>query len=163
MAFSLDEFYSNHVNKIFTYCKYRISDYQDAQDLTSDTFHKFIKANGLDKPNPTGYLYTICQHNIIDYYRSHDKPTSTLECIDKELSYQDSFADQIQARTELIALLDQIDPETKELILLKYVQDLDPVTISHIINKSESATKSIIYRGLEELKQIAATKGEVYA
>jgi RNA polymerase sigma-70 factor (ECF subfamily) len=158
-----NDFYTEHITKVFTYCKYRIKNYQDAQDITSETFMKFYKAKGITKDNPTGYLFTICAHAVTDYYRRNNHQTSSIECIAAELTDSHDLEVEVQSRLDLLKLVDQLDPLPREVILLRFVSDLEVKTISSIIKKSESATKSILYRGLEDIKTSALAQGVVYA
>jgi RNA polymerase sigma-70 factor (ECF subfamily) len=60
-----------------------------------------------------------------------------------------------QEKDFLLALINDLSPQKKELIILKYVQKLSNEEIGQIFGKTEGAIKSLYHRTLVELKERA--------
>lgn len=65
-----------------------------------------------------------------------------------------SFEDQIQNNIVLRKALDLMKVTYKEVIILKYVNDMKIKDISKLLNKSEGTVKVWLHRGMEQLRNI---------
>ena len=59
---------------------------------------------------------------------------------------------QNQEHEFLFRLINDLSPQKKELVLLKFVQNLTNQEISYIFGKTEGAIKSLYHRTLLELR-----------
>ena len=63
--------YEQHVDALFHYCLFNISDREVAKDIVHDAFAKtwnyIVKGGHID--NMKAFLYKIIKNLIIDYYR----------------------------------------------------------------------------------------------
>lgn len=124
-----------------------------AEDITSTTFLKFFKSDWQKLKQPVAYLYTICRHAIIDYYRENKHQVSLESLLEQGQDVGATFeTDKRLLMMEALKVIDNLPHDQKEVILLQYVQDLDNKTIGQIMEKSESAVKSLAHRGLETLR-----------
>jgi RNA polymerase sigma-70 factor, ECF subfamily len=133
--------------------------YQDADDLTQETF---IKAyNNLwrfdRKRRFFSWLYTISL-NCIRNHLKKNKNDRFLEHPEKK-QYTDNEQQSPEARIiaaqESDAIdfaLSALDNQLRALLIMKYSQNLSFEEIAEITGKSLSAVKMRIYRGLERLK-----------
>ena len=152
---NIDQFYQKYVDQIYNYCFYRVGNHFIAQDLTSETFLKFMQSKWQKMTNPVAYLYAICRNLIIDHYRKHESHNLSLEDLIKQGA---EFGFEIDSEQKLVLAqvlteVNQLSEDQKEVLLLQYVQDLDNATIALTLDKSEAAVKSLAFRGLETLRK----------
>ncbi len=149
----MEEFYVAFIDKIFTFCLYRTGKWQVAQDLTSATFLKFFKTNWRLYENPTAYLYTVCRNTIIDYYRQRKETVSLETLIESGHEVGATFDnDQRLLMMEIFKEIEKLPTDQKDVVLMRYVQDLDNKTIAQVLSKTEAAVKSLAHRGLTTLR-----------
>jgi RNA polymerase sigma-70 factor (ECF subfamily) len=158
-AFSL--LYDKYADKIYHKCISFVKDKQLAQDLTHDIFVKIfitIKKFKFQSSFST-WVYRITYNFCIDFLRKQqkqqfirledDNDTSILE---EEESDDELFAISVD-RLELI--LEQIAPEEKAILLMKYQDDLSIKDIADALDISESATKMRLKRAKEKVIHIS--------
>ncbi len=157
-AFSL--IYQEYGKQIFRFICWRTSDKHLSEDILQEVFLKAwdnIK-NYKDRNLPIkAWLYKIARNTVIDYYRVK-KPLVSLEEISFNLaSLATSSLEKANIKLEFEKAKKAIDslPEIqKEVIVLKFIEELTNKEISKILNKSEGAIRIIQYRALKKLKEI---------
>jgi RNA polymerase sigma-70 factor (ECF subfamily) len=142
---------------------------QDAEDLAQETFLRaFNQLFRYDtKRSFFTWLYTISL-NIIrnhlkknsnrrrDDFRQGEKISGTGEFDDKRFTSQESqVIDEGRKEREekLESCLQKLSPELRELMILRFYQELPFEAIAEITGLSLSAIKMRVYRGLEKLRK----------
>ncbi|OGZ64716.1 MAG: hypothetical protein A3A98_01850 [Candidatus Staskawiczbacteria bacterium RIFCSPLOWO2_01_FULL_40_39] len=152
------EAYDKYSEAIFRHCYYRIFDREAAKDFMQETFcrtWKYIsRGNKID--NIRAFLYRTANNIIIDESRKR-KNVSLNEImekgfypnIDTRKSTENSFTAQ-----EILAVVNSIDKKYRDVIVLKYVNDLSPREIAKAIHEKENNVYIRIHRGLQKIKGI---------
>jgi len=160
------EFYDQYVEKIYRYVYFRIGTEELAEDLTSEVFLKswqYINQNKESEPslkamqNPRAFFYQVARNLIVDFYRHKEKsPISLEEITDKSLA--DKKDDQIEQTSRSLEMetvrraLDCLNDDYKEIIIWRYLDELEIKEIAEILNKSEGAVRVLLSRALSNLK-----------
>ena len=78
------QIYDEHVDKIYRFVFFKVSDESLAQDITSETFTRLWKEISEDKEvkNPHGFLFKVARNLIFDYYRTKDRNPINLDNVD---------------------------------------------------------------------------------
>jgi len=149
-----------HHDYVLKKCKSYVKNDDEAEDLSQEVFIKvFMQLKSFrSEAKFKTWLYTIIYHTCVDYLRKKKK--NTHQVISDKLSAE--FEDVIEAdevdkeslHNALEQLLEQITPEEKLLLLLKYKekQSLDAITAS--MNISESAAKMRLLRAKEKVNKL---------
>ncbi len=161
------EYYQSYKTKIYWYIYSRIKDKSLAEDLTADVFVKLWQnrekllenAKPEDKKGVVSWLYTTARNTAIDHYRL--KRNKSEKNIDPEvfeiLSYNSgNYLNKIirkEKDTEIYEALNNLNDIEKEVLTLRYYDDLKIKEIAEVIDKKLSATKMTLYRALEKLKK----------
>lgn len=143
---------------IYKYTYLRVNKRKEiAEDLTQATFVKAFKNRfRFDKAKSSikTWLFVIARHTIIDFYRTNrDIKTVTSE----EEVEGENFVDELERQDLAKFVLGKIDllkKEEKELLILRYIEDLTLDEVSKVIDKKKSATKVSIHRALKKLKEL---------
>lgn len=155
------QLYDLYVKRIYRFIFFKINSTAEAQDLTSETFLKvwqYIK-EGKDIKNLNALIYLTARNLVIDFYRSKAKQTQ-VDSDDEDLKSrladdsQDLLAQQ-EIESELkqvLSGLETLKDEYKEIIILRFIDELSISEISDIINKSKGATRVLLHRALKTLK-----------
>lgn len=149
----LDEQY----DKIYRYCYFRMHQREAAEDITQETFLRFLEN---DTYRNTGrqlqYLYTIARNLCIDAYRNEKKrelpagfPEETemgREMRVYEAAGEENPEERMVASLVLHQALEELAEEERELVLLRYVNQVPVGTIAGMLGISRFA----VYRRLRE-------------
>ena len=150
--------YDAHVGKIYRYIYFRVNAEELAQDLTSEVFLKswqYLSSKSVG--NPRAFFYQIARNLITDFYRKKDKtPISLEEITDKPVADKsDSPLDLAAISSDMSSVkkaLRQLSPDYQEIIIWRYLDELETKEIAEILNKSEGAVRTLLSRALGELR-----------
>ena len=154
--------YEEFSDAIFRYCLYQTSNREKALDLTQDTFIKTWEylSNGKKVDNLRAFLYKVAGNLVIDYRRKKkaesldsmteagfDVKDEINEMAQKENVYEKDFA---------LKVIEQLDEKYKEVLLLKFTEDMSIQEIAKIMNQSINNISVRLHRGIAQLKEIMA-------
>lgn len=154
--------YDLYVDQIYRFIYFKVGSKEEAEDLSSLVFLKtwgHIRTNGLTtytslKP----LLYKISRNIIIDHYRKTNREKSLIINNLENLDIIDDKQDIIKKTDSKIDLLvietklPQLKDEYREIIILRFINDLSIKEIAEILNKSKGNIRVLIYRALNALK-----------
>lgn len=140
MSMELEEQYDH----IYRYCYYRLRDAGKAEDITQETFLRYLENDGYrDIGRPLAFLYTVARNLCIDEMR-RKKMESLPEDLPGE-NQEDKLLDSILLRQAL----HELDSRERELILLRYVNGVPVADLTKIYGKSRYA----VYRDTKKVLQ----------
>lgn len=153
------KFYDLYVTRIYRFVFFKINSVSDAQDITSEVFLKLWQSikEGKDIKNINAFTYMIARNMVIDFYRQNhkfDEPIS--EEHDNIPDDQKDLLRQQIMDSELSSVLKGIEnlkDEYKEVIILKYLDELSISEIASVVGKSNGAVRVLLYRATKALKE----------
>jgi len=143
--------YKRYYKKVVDKCFSFVHNTDIAQELTEEIFLKtFEKLNSFkQKSSFSSWLYSITYNHCIDYLRKKKKlhyPNWNKENeIPEIIDQPDEILNEINYEN-LQLILDQIHPEEKALLLMKYQDNLSIKQIGTALRISEDATKMRLKR-----------------
>ena len=143
-----------YYDKIYRYIFFKVNNKALAEDLTQETFLRFIKS---ECNEPERFLYTIARNVCIDEYR-RIKPLSTDDEGTPEPSCE--FEDELVERVALKDALETLPEEDREILILRFVNEEPMSELSKMfgvsrfailrrLNKAKSTLKGLLERGSE--------------
>ncbi len=153
---ALSELYRRHVDAIYRYIYYRVSDAETAEDLTAEVFMRMVES--IDRYTDHGipisaWLYRIAHARIIDHWRRNQRRPQ-VEWSDALVSahlVDDLPQKDVVALQRLREALGALKDEQQQVILFKFLEGLDNQTVAQIMNKTEGAVKALQHRALAAL------------
>lgn len=160
-------YYELYKNKIYSYLYYRSGRNKAlAEDLTAEVFLKALekrhtfKKEGVEMGNFQAWIYAIAHHHLIDYFRKTRTVVSLDELenvIEADTDPKSSLIRRVAAE-EVEELLKEVSDEEKEILLMRYHQDLPLADIAEIVGRPEPTVRVIIHRALQKLRNHYASK-----
>jgi len=154
--------YDKYIVKIYRFVFLKVNVKESAEDITSETFKKGWDTYRLSYGNIgniNALLYQIAKNLIIDYYRKNAK-TATISIEDMPFlvdAKSMDFEDKIALNTELEKIkkaLEEIDnPDYQNVLIWYYLNEVPVKEIAQILNRTEPATRTLISRSLQVLRQ----------
>lgn len=143
MSMDLEEQY----DKIYRYCYFKVHHKELAEDITQEAFLRFL---GNREYSESGkglrYLYTIARNLCIDEYRKNETEPIDDETLEEKLFYQ-GHEETVVNGLALKQALAELYEEDRELLLLRYVNDVPVSAICNLFGMSRFA----LYRRLNKL------------
>lgn len=141
-------------DKIYRYCYFRTGNASVAEDLTQETFLRFFESSQYrDAGRPLAYLYTIARNLCVDEYRSRKHlPLTDWDEAGSFLSHE-GFEEKSVTELALHKALAELSGEARELLLLRYANELSFAQLAQIYGKSRFALMRELKRITKELER----------
>ena len=120
-------------DRILRYCFYKVHNRELAEDITQETFLRFLENpqyHGINKD--LQYLYTIAGNLCINHYR-RKKPSEELT---DTIPDGTDFEEEVLNNTALRNAIKKLSDEDREIILLRYANEVPIGVISELYGVS---------------------------
>ena len=158
--------YDIYAKRIYSFVFFKVSNREEAEDITSEVFLKAWRYINEKKKieSFSGLLYRLARNSVIDLYRLRSKQKEPLS-IDTEISieigdagkWQKDLGDELVNKLEMqkiVSALQKMKQEYREVVTLRYVDELEISEIAEITGKGHIAIRVTLHRGLKKLKEI---------
>ena len=150
---------------IYRYIYRQVSDAETANDLTSDVFHRLLQAvqrgNGPNQ-NCRAWLYRTAHNIVVDFYRrSQHRQHLPLNEGMVEADVDPAATAEQQMTADIVrGALDQLTPDQRQVIALKFLSGLTNKEVAEVMEKPVGAVKSLQHRALAALQRQLISKKE---
>ncbi len=151
------EIFAEYGDAIFRFCIIKVSNVDIAEDMTQEVFMRFwgyLKA-GTDVANPRALLYTIANNLAKDWYKKK-KSDSLNDQMDQGYTpiEKSPSAEILASHKEVIGALDHLDEKDREVMVLRFVEGLEPKDIAAQLNETANVISVRINRATKRLQTI---------
>ncbi len=161
--------YDLYLNDIYRFIYFKVSNREEAEDLTSQTFLKtwnYIQDGNLNEYGSLkSLLYRVARNLVIDYYREKSrKNTISLDNYEKADSLLDEkqnikkIAELSSDMNRIYAMIKELKDEYREVIVMRYINELSIGEIADTMDKSNGNIRVMIYRALKILREMEKEK-----
>lgn len=153
----LEGLFRLYSNMVFRICLRYTKNREDAEDMVSEVFMKVGKAfeeyRGDSKPMV--WIYRISVNHCLDYLRTkRSKNELDLEDLDAQgLRSIEGHDEQCLAKIALDRILGKINPTTRNILFLSYVEGLTHDEIAKTLGVTREAITKKLHRFSEEMKR----------
>lgn len=154
--------YKRYMDAIYRYVYFRVSNAQEAEDLTEEVFVKAWEAMPKFKLTEypfTSWLYRIAHNLTIDYHRKRrplplvDEPESKVYFdLGPDASTEEQVAFQEEVDT-LVEAVQKLEEKEQLIVVLRFVEGLSHREVGKIIGKSEQHSRVLQHRVLAKLQE----------
>ncbi|MCX6779081.1 MAG: RNA polymerase sigma factor [Candidatus Magasanikbacteria bacterium] len=157
--------YDLYAPKIYRFIYFKVSSVADAEDLTAEVFLKTWEHinSGKEVKKFAGLLYRVARNKVIDFYR-HRQVAGEIpidELMLKKLSDEGTMVKNLETLNEaetVIKSLRVLKDEYREVLTLRFVDELSLGEIAEILAKSQVNTRVLLHRALNTLKKVMEEK-----
>jgi RNA polymerase sigma-70 factor, ECF subfamily len=155
--------YDFYAPRIVGFIYRRVRDYDVAEDLTSLTFQRAfenVRRASFRDQSFGGWLYRVASNAVVDHYRQDGRTISLASLLDgDDFDYAgvDILADALD-RDEISRGLYAVHEMHREVLILRYFDDLDADEMCVILGCSKSTLSGKLQRALRALRA-AIVKG----
>lgn len=153
--------YERYAARILTFCRVRIGNVHDAEDVAAQIFTNAYVAFPPDARGAyRAWLFTIAHHTVVNHYRKQKVrgPTRLLTEEDgNAIADPDRSPESAAMRNddvqELRTALSQLNDDQRQVIELR-LAGLKGADIAVVIGRSESAVKMLQFRAMKRLREV---------
>lgn len=143
MSMDLEEQY----DRIYRYCYFKVRRQEVAEDITQETFLRFYERFGHYGNEWTlQYLYRVAHNLCIDEYR---RPV--MEQLSEEIPGE-GYEKEVTTKISIQAALEVLSEEEKEILLLRYVNEVSVAVICKLLQISRFALYRKMKKALKKLQ-----------
>jgi RNA polymerase sigma factor (sigma-70 family) len=153
-------YYDEYFEKVNRYLRYRIGNYWDADDVTAAVFTKAFEScrrDGMaDHFGP--WIFRIAHNAYVDYLRKKGRAKMSVQELDINLSdgiWQTEAEVMAQENVRILhERLSLLPEDYRDVVTMKYIAELKTSEIAQVLDKSEGAVKTLLYRAVRKLRSI---------
>ena len=152
---AFDILYNRYVKSVYTRVHYGIPE-MDVEDVTQDIFLAVIRSlpSFRGEAQFSTWLHRLTKNKIAEYYRKRSRKKETmlvgLEHAEKKVGKNNTKF--VENNVLLQRALNNLHKDYREVILLRFVDDLRFNEIANHLNKNVEATKSLFRRAMSALR-----------
>lgn len=163
------ELYDYYIERIYRFVFFKVSNKEEAEDLTSEIFLKawnyLTDGRKVDVRSFSGLIYTIARSRIIDFYRkkSKEQVCSIDHIPELELMIEDKQFKAVATTydlQEVLVAVKKMKQTYQEVILLRYLDELSIKEIAEITQKSSGSVRVLLHRALKVLQSLMGNSKE---
>lgn len=154
------ELYESNFERVYAFVVRRLNDRADAEDVTSEVFHKALANLARFKWQGVpfaAWLIRIARNIIADRAKRAAKESDLGE-FDEGAEIVQSTFEEVERQTNLFRLVDQLPEDQRLVIKMRFAGERSIREIAEKLGRSEGAVKQLQFRGLQKLR---ATMGEL--
>ena len=163
----MERLYELFVEPVFRYVYLRVGNWEEAEDLTSRIFIKVFKKikSYRERGIPfSAWLFRVAHNEIVDHYRTKGPVCKSFEEIYENPVSSESDPERVileeETRKKILEALTKLTPDQREVIVLRYLQEFSISEIAKIMDRSETAIRSLLQRALRRLNKVLLSGGE---
>lgn len=155
---AVGKLYELFLDRIFRFVRFRVNSLEDAEDITQEVFMKMWRGLGNYKADGApfeAWLYKIARNRVIDYYRQQKTavPFDRAGQIADNGKSPEKTAIEIISKQEALSGLRKLKPSYQEIIIHKFIEELENNEISAIMNKPVEHIRVLQGRAIKALRK----------
>lgn len=152
--------YDELSDALFRHCYYRCYDRERAKELMQECYVRAWEyvVEGKEIKNLKAFLYRVANNLVID--ESRKKKESSLDVLMEGGFEPVDAKDKTVINAEaghMIRLLDRIDEKYREIVSMRYLDDMTPKEIAVVVGESENVVSVRLHRGIRQLRDLMAS------
>lgn len=146
--------YDEYIDKVYKFVYYKVRTKQQAEDLTSHVFTKVLEyiLSGAEIGSIQAVIYQTARNQVVDHYRTFKQEIPIEFAINESTTSFGAELEEKEAVEEIEGALRRLKGESKEAMILRYIDDYSIKEVAKIMGKSEGAVKVMIHRAKQDLK-----------
>jgi len=149
--------------KVYNYAYLQLGDVQQAEDLASEVLLRVLeslKGYRFRGVPLTAWVFRIARNYLIDLHRRRQRrpQVGLYEGIPSAEDSPHAVAERTVAQDELRLALTGLTEEQRQVIILKFVEDMDNASVARVMGRSQGAVKSLQHRALVSLRKILSSE-----
>jgi len=151
---AISVFYRTYSPRLAQFIRSKIRYEEDCEEILQDTLFAFLEAirDFEGKSSLQTFLYAICQHKIIDFYRRKKlkhmvfSQMPQLESLISPLLNPEEELDVTMLKEKIRTVLGKLLPQYRQILILKYLEYMPVATIAKKLAVTFKSAESQLFR-----------------
>lgn len=156
------ELYRRYVDGIYRYMRYQAPE-EEAKDLTAQVFFHAYRASDQFRGDSSyrSWLFRIGHNTLVSFRRKRLATPLPVEAIPEPEDGSDDRPDRpgAELRRTLWSIVGELSPHERELVELRFVEDLSPKEIARVTGHTPGAVRVRLHRLLGRLRRRLEERG----
>lgn len=156
------ELYDTYVASVYRFVYFKLSNKEEAEDITSEIFMKAWDYLTQDDNDTVGnfraLIYSMARNRVIDAYRERaarkEFPIEDAAQVPSSVNIHIEADIRIEAQ-KLLDLLKRLKQEYQEVIHLKHIEGLTIREIAKVLDKSSGSVRVTLHRAVRKLQELS--------
>lgn len=150
---AIEEIILSYYEKIYKYCYWRLKNPHMAQDVTQETFLRFIKYydESIGIKNINAYIYRIAGNECVNAIKKENRGYGQI--VEIEDITAEGMMESVLDKVIVENALDSLNEEEQEVIRLRYSQNLTIKEIAKVMETNYFHVQYCIKAALKKLKR----------
>ena len=154
----VEQLYRDQFRPVYNYLYFRLLNHATAEDLLADVFVRVVRSRETFDPakaTPEAWLWRIARNRLFDHFRSMRKVDDIEQVSEARFAVTDDYEgldDTAQQARQLLAVL---SPEDRELVYLKYWQEMPNKQIAELLDLNASTVSTRLSRAMAKMRKAA--------
>ena len=156
---ALSSIFDAYYPRVYNYSLIQLRDAQAAEDLASDVILRVLES--ITRYHPRGvplfaWVFRIARNRLIDVRRRHARRRE-VGLVDDAIAPAGpphAAVERALNYRAISAALSHLTEVQEQVIVLRFMKDLDVATVARILGRSQSAVKSLQFRALASLRRM---------
>jgi RNA polymerase sigma-70 factor (ECF subfamily) len=149
--------------KLYNYAYLQLGDVHQAEDLASEVLLRVLeslKGYRFRGVPLAAWVFRIARNCLIDLNRRRQRrpQVSLYEGIPDSQDSPQAVAERSAAQDEVRLALTKLTEEQRQVIILKFVENMDNASVARVLGRSQGAVKSLQHRALVSLRKIISSQ-----
>ena len=152
--------YDEHLNSVYRFVFFKVSDATLAEDLTAEVFSKawenIDRFEWRDLPFQH-WLLRVARNVVVDYWRAHRRFPASLDGL-YELPSEAPTPDEVVARDSEVervrTALKSLPDDQRDVLILRFIEGYSHADAAQVVGKSVVAVRQIQVRALRALREV---------
>lgn len=151
--------FDTYYPRVYRYALARLGTSSDAEDVAAEAFARVLRDLGQFRWRGGGFeawLFRIASNLVVDLVRSwarersEDEVTEELDRVEERTP--EAAVMGLETAGELGRLLDELGPDQKEVLLLRFAAGLDTKQVARAMKRRPNAVRQLQFRALARLR-----------
>ncbi len=148
-----ENFYNAHSRPLWGYVRRIANSAELADDVTQESFMRFLGAARRPDMNEKAYLYRIATNLVYDSFRRNTRELKRQMTINEEPVYE-----QFAAESEMTKVFDKLKPQERALLWLAYVEGYQHNEIAETLGLKSLSVRVLLFRARRKLVALLETE-----
>lgn len=159
---AFDGLYLLFADRVYRYLLARLGDSESAEEISAQVFVRLIEKIDMYRVSPkdnvaifSAWLYRMAYNKMVDVLRAR-KRLNQVALEQAEHVAAGASTELVDERLDFEAILQKLqflNEQQREVIVLRFVEDMSIAETAEIMQKSEGAVKALQHRALESLRR----------
>jgi len=159
------DIFNRYYNRVFNYMHFRLGNLYEAEELSSQVFEHVLQKMSTYNPELAPFevwLFAVARNIINDHYRRQKRwswlPLESIKNLVSRLPSPEENALKNEEHRLLLSSLASLDDRQRNIIALKFAGGFKNREIAQLTGLSESNVGVLIYRSLNQLRELLKNK-----